>query len=139
MLNVPLENIMSEHPIRVKEDIRLASVSHLMLRYRISGVLVVRNGDENNLVGVFTTTDLLKLIDKALAKKHQRIAELKKVSMMKVGQVASRNVISLQKSDTVAKAIALMHKKNVHTIPIFDKGRLVGVIGKHDILNMALA
>lgn len=139
MLNVPLENIMSEHPIRVKEDIRLASVSHLMLRYRINGVLVVRNGDENNLIGVFTTTDLLKLIDKALAKRHQRIAELKKIAMMPVGRVASRSIISLQKTDTVAKAIAVMHKKNVHTIPIYDKDRLVGVIGKHDILNMALA
>ena len=139
MLNVPLENIMSEHPIKVKENIRLASVSHLLLRYRINGVLVVRNGDENKLLGIFTTTDLLKLVDKALAKKHQRIAELKKVAMMEVGQVASRSIVSLQKNDTVAKAIAVMHKKNVHTIPIYDKDRLIGVIGKHDILNMALA
>ena len=139
MLNVTLENIMSEHPIRVKEDIRLASVSHLLLRYRINGVLVVKNDDENKLVGIFTTTDLLNLVDKALVKRHQRVAELKKVAMMPVGQVASRNIISLQKNDTVAKAIAVMHKRNVHTIPVYDRDRLVGVIGKHDILNMALA
>src|SRR5262245_58197473 len=139
MLNVSLEDIMSDHPIRVKEDIPLASVSHLMLRYRINGVLVVRQEDENSLVGIFTTTDLLKLIDKALGRKHQRVAELKKVAMTPVGQVASRQIISLKNSDTVAKAIAVMHKRNVHTIPVFDKGRLVGVIGKHDILNMALA
>jgi CBS domain-containing protein len=139
MLNVSLENIMSEQPIKVKEDVRLGSVSHLLLRYRINGVLVVKNGDENGLVGIFTTTDLLNLVDKALAKKHQRIAELKKVAMLPIGQVASRNIISLQTTDTVAKAVAVMHRKKVHTIPIFDKGRLVGVIGKHDILNMALA
>jgi len=29
-----------------------------------------------------------------------------------------------------------MHKKNVHTIPVFDKDRLVGVVGRHDILNI---
>src|SRR5262245_44603879 len=139
MLNVPIENIMSEQPIKVKEDTKLGSVSHLLLRYRINGILVVKNGDEHGLVGIFTTTDLLNLVDKALAKKHQRMTELKKVSMIPVGQVASRSIISLQKTDTVAKAVAVMHKKNVHTIPIFDKDRLVGVIGKHDILNMALA
>jgi len=139
MLNVRIENIMSEQPIKVKEDVPLGSVAHLLLRYRINGVLVVRNGDDHKLVGIFTTTDLLNLVDKALGKKHQRIAELKKVAQLPVGQVASRNIISLQKSDTVAKAIAVMHKKQVHTIPIFDKDRLIGVIGKHDILNMALA
>ena len=139
MLNVRIENIMSEQPIKVKEDVPLGSVAHLLLRYRINGVLVVRNGDDHQLVGIFTTTDLLNLVDKALGKKHQRIAELKKVAQLPVGQVASRNIISLQKSDTVAKAIAVMHKKQVHTIPIFDKDRLIGVIGKHDILNMALA
>ena len=139
MLNVPVENIMSEHPVRIKESVRLGSVSHLLLRHRINGVLVVKNDDENHLLGIFTTTDLLKLMDKALAKKRQRMAELKKMAMLPVGQVASRNVISLQKNDTVAKAVAIMHKKNVHTLPVYDKGRLVGVIGKHDILNMALA
>src|SRR3989338_3042102 len=121
MLNVRIENIMSEQPIKVKEDVPLGSVAHLLLRYRINGVLVVRNGDDHKLVGIFTTTDLLNLVDKALGKKHQRIAELKKVAQLPVGQVASRNIISMQKSDTVAKAIAVMHKKQVHTIPIFDK------------------
>lgn len=139
MLNVPLENIMSEQPIKVRENVPLGSVAHLLLRYRINGILVVKNDDEHNLVGVFTTTDLLSLIDKALSKKHQRMAELKKVSLLPVGEVATRKVITLKSTDTVAKAVAVMHKKKVHTIPVFDKDRLVGVIGKHDILNMALA
>ena len=139
MLNVPLENIMTENPICVKDNVPLGSVSHLLLRHRINGILVVKPNDGNHLVGIFTTSDLLKLMDKALSKKHQRIAELKKLSLTPVGQVATRPVISLQKNDTVAKAVAVMHKKNVHTIPIYDKNKLIGVIGKHDILNMALA
>ena len=139
MLNLPLEEIMTEYPIRVRENVLLANVSHLLLRHRINGILVVKGNNKNHVVGIFTTSDLLKLMDKALSKKHQRMAELKKLAMIPVGQVASRNVISLQKNDTVAKAVAVMHKKKVHTIPIYDKNRLVGVIGKHDILNMALA
>jgi len=139
MLNVPLENIMTEHPIRVKDTVPLGSVSHLLLRHRINGIFVVKADNENHLMGIFTTTDLLRLMDRALSKKSQRVAELKKMAMIPVGQVASRNVISLKKTDTVAKAIAIMHKKQVHTIPIFDKEQLVGVVGKHDILNMALA
>ncbi|MFA5088704.1 MAG: CBS domain-containing protein [Candidatus Omnitrophota bacterium] len=38
----------------------------------------------------------------------------------------------------MAKVIAIMHKENVHTIPVYDKTKLVGVIGRHDVLNAAL-
>ena len=138
MKNVKLESFMSEHPIKVKEDVNLKTVAHLLLRYRINGILVVKSQNENELVGILTTTDLLKIINQALNKKKHRLTELKNIEAIPVGQIASKNICSLQKNDDVMKAVALMHRKNIHTIPIFDKDHLVGVIGKHDILNMAL-
>jgi len=33
-----LEDIMSEHPVTVKEDINVGQVAHLLFRYRINGV-----------------------------------------------------------------------------------------------------
>ena len=138
MLEIPLENIMSDHPIKIKENIRLGSVAHLLLRHQISGILVVKKDNEHKLVGVLTTTDLLRLVGGALSQRIQRIKALKKVADLKVGEVATKKVISLHKDDKVMKAIAIMHRKNVHTIPIFDGHKLVGVIGKHDVLNAAL-
>ncbi len=138
MLEMTVENIMCDHPIKVKDNIRVGSVAHLLLRHQINGILVVREDDENQLVGILTTTDLLRLISEALSKRRQRINALKRVAELKVGQVATRKVISLSKNDTIMKALALMHRKNVHTIPVYSKKKLVGVIGKHDILNMAL-
>ena len=113
-------------------------LAHLLLRYRINGILVVKENDENELVGILTTTDLLRLIDTALSKKKNRINQLKKIAILPAGQIASKNVLSLQKDDKVIKAVAMMHRKNIHTIPIYDRDKLVGVVGKHDILNMAL-
>ncbi|MDP8289546.1 MAG: CBS domain-containing protein [Candidatus Susulua stagnicola] len=138
MLKMNLEDIMSEHPVTVKEDINVGQVAHLLFRYRINGVLVVDKNDENKLVGIFTTTDLLRLINEALSKGIHREEALKNVSNKLVGVLASKCIVALQKDTKVSKVIATMHKKNVHTIPVFDKDKLVGVIGMHDILNITL-
>ena len=126
---------MCEHPVTVKENTNVGEVAHLLLRYRIDGVLIMKKDDKNKLVGIFTTTDLLKLIDKAFSKGVHRADVLKKTSKQLVGSLASKPIVSFQKDVKLAKAIAIIHKKNVHTIPIFDKDKLVGVVGKHDLLN----
>jgi len=139
MLKVALEDIMCDHPIKVKESFNVGSVSHLLLRYKINGILVVKDDNDDELVGIFTTTDLFSLLNEALDQGGHRIEELEKISSLAVGKVASRNVLSMQKSASVSKAIAIMHKKNVHTIPIYDDDKLVGVVGRHDVLNIALS
>ena len=136
--HITIDHIMCDHPIKIKEDVLVGSVAHLLLRHQINGILVVKSNNENKLVGILTTTDLLRLINNALGERTQKLAALKKVSQMTAGQVASKKVVSLQKTDSVLKVIALMHRKNIHTIPIYDRNKLVGVIGKHDILNIAL-
>ena len=138
MVNVSVEEIMSEHLIKVKEEVSVGNVAHLLLRNRINGILVVKNSGENQLVGIFTTTDLLRLMNEAFAKKNKRVQALDKLSQTPVGKVASKNIISISKETTVIEALALMIKKNIHTIPVYEKGKVVGVIGKHDILNIVL-
>ncbi len=121
MFDITVENVMCDHPIKVRDNILLGSVAHLLLRHQINGVLVVKSNDENKLVGIITTTDLLRLINNALNTRTQRLNALKKIGLAKVGEVASKKIISLQKNDSIMKAIILMHRKNIHTIPIYAK------------------
>lgn len=129
---------MFEHPIRVKESVSVGKVSHLLLRYRISGILVVKSKDDNKLVGIFTIADILRLINDELSKGGHRIKHLKEISKLPVGKVANKKIVVLKTKDKVVKAIALMHKKDVQTIPVYEGKKLVGVVGRHDILNIAL-
>lgn len=137
MLKVVLDDIMNEHIIKVQEHFTVGSVAHLLMRYRINGILVMADDDDSKLVGILTTTDLLRLLDEAMTKGSHRVKHLIAIAEKKVGEVCSRHIIGLKKSDKATKAIALMHKHNVHTIPVFEKGKLVGVIGRHDLLNVA--
>ncbi len=138
-MTATLEDIMCEHPIKVNEDVSIGSAAHLLLRYRINGVLIVSRDNEDELIGVFTTTDALRLIDEAFSTKIKKAAQLKKFAEMKVGEVSRKEVITFQKDVSVAKAIAIMRRKKVHTLPVFDGDKLVGVVGRHDLLNVALS
>ena len=139
MHNIEIHEIMCEHPIKVKESVSIGNVAHLLFRYQINGILVVDDDNDKRLVGVFTTTDLLNLMAKAVSEGKHRIDELQDISQKPVGEYSSHNVTSLQKTDKIVKAIATMHRKKVHTIPIFDGDELVGVLGRHDVLNIALS
>ncbi|MFA5088284.1 MAG: CBS domain-containing protein, partial [Candidatus Omnitrophota bacterium] len=84
MLKVTLEEIMSDHPVKVKETVSVGNVAHLLLRYRINGIIVVKEDDENCLAGIFTTSDLLRLLDQVIAEGGHRIEELHKVAELPV-------------------------------------------------------
>lgn len=139
MLNLPVNEIMNDHPIKVSSDVTIRNVAHLLLRYRINGILIVSPDNPEDLKGIFTTTDLLDLIGDVFDKGAQKMQALSAVADRPVGDFMEQEYLSLQKDDNAAKAIVLMHKKKAHTIPVYDGKKLVGVVGRHDIINIAFA
>ena len=138
MINAKAGDIMSEHLVKTKEDQSVGTVAHLLYRHRINGIFIVDKNDENKLVGIFTTTDLLRILGSCCNKGSEMKDELKKVSDLPVGNLSSKEIVSLQKDTPITELIKLMHSKNVHTIPIYQGEKLVGVVGRHDILNISL-
>lgn len=137
MFKMSVADIMCEHIVKVKENVTINKVAHLLLRYRINGVLVVNKNNENELIGILTTTDLFDLLDKVLSNGEKKIDAVNKASNLPVGKVINKDVISLQKNTKLFKAISIINKHHLHTIPVYDEDKLVGVIGRHDILNAA--
>jgi len=130
---------MNDHPIKVRADVSIRNVAHLLMRYRINGILVVSPDDPDLLMGVFTTSDLLAIIQEAMAIGAHKIDALNAVADHPVSDFLGDEIVKLQQKDSAAKAIGLMHKKDALTIPVYDGTRLVGVLGRHDIINIAFA
>jgi CBS domain-containing protein len=139
MLNLPVSDIMNDHPIKVKAEVSIRDVAHLLLRYRINGILVVEADNMDALIGVFTTTDFLNLMDMAMASGAQKMQALNGIADRPVRDFVNHKFFRLQQTDTAAKAIAYMHAHNVLTIPVYDGEKLVGVVGRHDVINIAFA
>ncbi len=139
MLNLIVSDFMNDHPIKVKSDVSIRNVAHLLLRYRINGMLVVNVENEEQLLGVFTTADLLALMGDVMSRGARKMQALNEIAEKPVSAFLAKEFVVLQQNDTAAKAIALMHKKKALTIPIYDGDKLVGVVGRHDLINIAFA
>lgn len=139
MLEVKLQDIMSDNIVTIDEEATVKQAAHLLLRFQINGILVRSKDDKDNVVGILTTTDLLKLLDRALSRPGNRMTAMKELSELQVLRFASKEVVKVQKDTKISRVAAIMHKRNIHTIPIYDGARLIGVVGRHDILNAVLS
>jgi len=136
-----VKEIMTRNVITVSPDTSLKEVSKILKEKRISGVPVVDNG--GNIVGIITITDILAIIRQiyewqALERSTAgvNISELLGVEWLnkKVNEVMRKNVYTLDENKSINEVMRLMFTHQIHTIPIVNDNKLVGVVGKRDLV-----
>ncbi len=151
-LMVPL----SEYPVVYETD-TLKDAIKVLRNYRAAGhehrsLLVFSKtrkvGNEEQLVGILTTRDILNAIKKNRMLYDNtelftmswaffyRKEPLNELTVTRVGQ-AIRPLVDayVQVDDTVTRAIELMMTKNVNILPVFEGKKAVGIIRAIDILD----
>ncbi len=128
-------DIMTDEVVVVYEDMLIRQAAHLMLRKRVSAFPVVSKNV--GLIGIISMTDLFMMINKAFIKKtddefHKRLAMFRE---MTVGQVMTKNVITVKATTTIDEIVDLVVRKKVHVFPVVEKHKIVGIVSRHDILN----
>lgn len=141
------QNIMTHDVVTVKENATVRELAALLLERNISGAPVV---DETGaVIGVVTESDLIFQNKKVhlptafaildafvfLERPEKMETELKKIAGSKVGDICSRKLISVGPDTELEELATLMAEKKIHTLPVMSEGRLVGVIGKSDIIR----
>jgi CBS domain-containing protein len=53
---------------------------------------------------------------------------------VEVESVMTRDVMSVQPSDSLTEAAALMRKERFGSVPVVEEGRLVGILTRSDVL-----
>ncbi|RKO65559.1 CBS domain-containing protein [Desulfofundulus salinus] len=151
-LMVPL----SEYPVVYETD-TLKDAIKVLRNYRAAGhehrsLLVFSKtrkvGDEEQLVGILTTRDILNAIKKNRMLYDNtelftmswaffyRKEPLNELTVTRVGQ-AIRPLVDayVQADDIVTRAIELMLTKNVNILPVFEGKKAVGIIRAIDLLD----
>ena len=137
-----VKEMMTKDVTTVSPESSLKEVGDVIKEKRISGLPVV--GADGDVVGVVTLTDLLGVLDriykwKALEKKTYKL----KISDMlkeekteaKVKDIMAKDVLTLREDSTLEDVMRVMFERGAHTIPITKEGKLVGVIGKRDLIR----
>jgi len=61
--------------------------------------------------------------------------QVQKITATTVAQAMTKNPATVQPDTDIEEVAALMVDNNFHTIPVMDEGKLVGIVGKEDILR----
>ena len=141
------KDIMTSNVITTTRAQSIKELSELFVTHKINGVPVV--DDNGGVIGVVTQGDLIEqqknlhiptviaLFDAVLfiesAKKFEE--EAKKLTGKTVNDIYHRNPVTVTPNTEVNEVATLMAEKDVHTIPVVDGGKLVGIIGKIDVIK----
>jgi CBS-domain-containing membrane protein len=140
-------DVMTREVVTIGPEASVEDLAKLLESRRISGVPVL--DAQGILVGVVTQSDLvqrsrdlelppaLNILDLHLfleTPSHFQ-KRLEKLLGNKVKDVMTRDPVTVSPDTPVNEIARLMSAKGVHTLPVLDAGKLVGIVGKLDLIR----
>jgi CBS domain-containing protein len=140
-------DFMTKDVMTVEEGMTVDELGRIFIEKRISGAPVVdRTG---KLVGIVTENDLVRKNSRLHIPTVVRIfdafiplggtdrveEEIRRISASKVSEICSRDVVTVSPDASLQDVSSIMFEKGVHLIPVLDEDRIVGIIGKIDVIR----
>ena len=145
-LPVLVRDVMTAEPVSVEPTATVKDIAHLLLTHDIRSVPVVDMGDR--IVGVVGEADLISrggypavrsrhlagLLDDTLVEHRRHWAQ--RAGGLTAGEIMTTDVISCGPTETVGAAARRMLRTDGRSLPVVDRGRLVGMVSRHDLLHL---
>ena len=126
---IEIKEVMNPEVFVVQENQQVGHARNLMISHGISRVVVV--DDDDIPVGMVTEKDLTrKLKGKGPQWKSRPIDKIS------IKRVMSSNPITARPNDEIQKAIELLIKNHVGSIPIVDEDGIAGILTKTDLMKV---
>lgn len=140
-------DIMTSTPITVTPETSIGEASRILLDNRFNGLPVV--DDAGKLLGIICQSDLVMqhkefhvpsfffLLDGFIPLQSPRKMEeqLERMSAATVGQAMTTAPRTIAPDTPLEEIVDLMVDDKYHTLPVLENGRLVGIVGKEDVLR----
>jgi len=140
-------DIMTQPVLTVSPQTLVSDLAKTLVGKNISGVPVV--DADGRLVGIVTQSDLvmraqelelppaLNILDFHLYLQvpSHLFRKLEKMLGATVGDIMSPKPVTVSPDTPVPRLAALMDRQKVHTLPVLEAGKIVGIIGKMDLVR----
>jgi CBS domain-containing protein len=141
------KDIMTTAVITVTPDTSVEELGRLFIEKGVSGVPVV--DDRQVLVGIVTENDLIRQNERFHIPTLLRIfdaviplqgsasieAEIRRMSASRVSEICTKKVVTVEPETSIQDIATIMSEKGVHLLPVMSSGKLLGIIGKMDIIR----
>ena len=146
-----VRDIMTTDLITVAPDMDISKAAKILFDNRINGVPVV--DDSGVLVGILCQSDLITQQKRLpiptiftfldgiirLTSMKQIEKQVSKISALTVLEAMTPKPVTVRPDTGLETVAALMVDSNFHTLPVTEDSRLVGIIGKEDVLRTLLS
>jgi CBS domain-containing protein len=140
-------DMMTKDVITATPDMEITQAAKLLLEHHFNGLPVV--DEKGKLVGIICQNDLIVQQKKfplpslftffdgliPLTSYRSLEKEVDKIVASKVSQAMTPDPITVDADASLEDIATLMVNNNVHTLPVVEGTRLVGIIGKEDVLR----
>ncbi|MFH2044917.1 MAG: CBS domain-containing protein [Pseudomonadota bacterium] len=142
-----VKDIMKTNVITVIPETEIVQATKLLLENHINGVPVIDLSGK--LVGILCQSDIISQQKKfpiptlftfldgfipLTSMKHIE-KEVQKIAAITVGDAMTVNPVTVKPDTSIEVVAALMVDNNFHTLPVVDDGKLIGIVGKEDVLR----
>lgn len=141
------KDIMTKDVVSVQNETSVAELARLLTEHKISGAPVLDS--DGQVIAIVTENDLidgtkklhiptvLTILDSFLYLESpaKMEVEMKKIAATKVVDISCSLVTTISPDMPLDEIATIMAEKNIHTLPVLDNDKLVGVIGKKDIIK----
>ena len=116
-----IRDVMTSNPTGIETSTPVVEAAQLMKSDDIGSVPILESG---RLVGMLTDRDIVVRV----------VAEGKDVQATTAGDIASRDVVTIDPQQELDEALRLMAQHQVRRLPVVEEdGRLVGILAQADV------
>jgi CBS domain-containing protein len=140
-------DVMTRDVITVTPETPLRELATILSEKHINGVPVV--DDKGNVLGVVCESDLVNqnkplhiptvfvILDSVIPMENpwRYQKEFKRLAATTVGDIYSKPAISISPDTDLSEVARIMSERRLYTLPVTEGGKLVGVVGKADVIR----
>ena len=144
------KDIMTREIISVSPDTEIANAAKILLERRINGLPVI--DAFGRLVGILCQSDLVAqqktiplpsvftLLESYIPLTSMRRIdkEVEKIAAITVKQAMTPNPVTVGPETDIEDVAKLMVDNKYHTLPVMEGDKVVGIVGKEDVLKTLL-
>ncbi|MBI4619355.1 MAG: CBS domain-containing protein [Desulfobacterales bacterium] len=148
---VKARDIMTRKVISVSPETEVSKAAKILLDNSVNGMPVVDS--EGRLVGIICQSDLIAqqkqlplpsvftLLDGVIPLFSQKNLEreAQKIIATNVSKAMTPDPITISPESSLEEIAKLMVDKKLHTLPVVKQGKVIGIVGKEDVLRTLLS
>ena len=111
-------DIMTSNVCTIRPEASAQEAAQLLSQKRISGLPVVN--PDGKIIGIVTEADIISKVNQG---------------GLLVADIMSHEVIAVDEETSVSEIASLLTQRRIKRVPVVQKGKLVGIVSRADIVN----